>query len=230
MKTEPTVHHHFHFSKPILETPQSCKHITFEYMPFFKLYAWEDYERIKTAIHCLTAPIPTPHKKLLNKLRPSNKEVLPYREDIITMQYCVVNKQKFFVRGYFLRHNGGEFFKVEITLHSNTLSDSKHYTWERLLNSANRFFDIIEDKVEALNPIGLHADDYFFPQTFQKKVSVLQHDLNLLRDTSNPLLKRRLIDELKYSLADFECNAVAYAQKYLTSVSKNFHVAAHLSK
>lgn len=143
MKTEIVIHHHIKFSKGILNNTGKSKNITFESIPFFKMYSWEYLEQIRATIDFLTDSMPHELQKTFNSIKPPKQlENASYRADLIPMTYCIFNKQAFFVRAYYLREKGSKFFKVEIILHSDSLGKGKYLNLKKAINGAISFLTV----------------------------------------------------------------------------------------
>lgn len=230
MKIKPVVHHHFELSLPTLDHPERCSHVRFKSIPFFKIYNWHSLEAVRRTIEALVKPMPHDYQRTYNKIRPANLECRDYREDLITLKFCKYNQQSFFVRAYYLKHNGGNFFKVEVTMHSDTLPETKYYDWQKAYRGAFKFFQVIDKDAEALSPLDLHLDEYFFPEVFEKEVNGLQKSLNTFRECNNPLVRRALIEKFKEQSMTFQLEAKPMASSYISSLRKQATLDANLNE
>jgi len=184
------------------------------------IYRWHSLSQIKQIIEALTAPMPYELQSVAAKIRPQNLEISHYREDLITVTYCKYNNQKFFVRAYYLRQNGGNFFKVEVTMHSDTLPDTKYFDWYKAYRGAFNFFQLIDQEAEAICPLDLHLDDYFFPETFEKEVCALQKALSAVKECNNSTVRKALIEKFKDQAMTFQLEAKSMAATYISSLKK----------
>lgn len=230
MKIKPVIHHHFEFCPFIIKNPEKFSHVRFESIPFFKLYIWSSFETIRKTIETLVHPMPHAYQKTFNKIRPANLECSNYREDLITLKFCKYNKQAFFVRVYYLRQNGGKFFKVEVTMHSDVLPQTKYFDWEKAYRGASNFFQFIDKDSEALSPLDLHLDEYFFPEVFQKEVNALQNSLNAFKQSNNNRVRDSLIEEFKEQAMTLQLKAKSKASMYISSLRKEAILADNLDE
>lgn len=213
MKIQPVIHHHFKFSKAILENTGHCKDITFENMPFFMLFESNGKEMVRAAIESLQVSMPHKYQKYFNGINiPKHLLDCSYRADIIPMTFCELNKQQFFVRAYYLRKN--EFFKVEVTYLSKTLGIRKNYCFSKLVRSANKFFDFLKNDSIPLSP-DLHLDEYFQIDDFKTNIEQWRNRLNIAIDCNTKKTKRLLIENLVKDLKYFEQNAKIIAAQRL---------------
>jgi len=202
---QPVIHHHFRYSLSIKNKPVQCKHITFHSIPFFKLYDEESLEFIKSTIFSLKTSLPNNKQYILDESKPPNHvEHASYKEDLVSLTYCTLNRQAFCVRVYHLRHNN--FIKVELTVHSGNLGKGKYYTFDKALKTANSFFDLLDQRFLPL-PFNLHRKDYFHPNDFKELVSVYEYHHDALRAMPTGLQKDRSIDLFVILLNNFEKNA-----------------------
>ena len=228
MKIQPVVHHHFKFLKKFKNKPQTFKEVRFQYIPFFKLYSWNDFQSVDSLIISMTGSQPHAFQKIMSYHTPRTKERACYREDLRRMLYCKHNEQSYFVRAYYLRENGGDFYKVEIVLDSGTLGEGKYYSWDKAQRAANCFFDVIDKKHTPLNPIGLHLPDFFCYSFFEKQVRVLQDYLDALRD-SVFLKEKNVLRELLISkVSNLEENSKEIASEHVSSLKREMQVQANL--
>lgn len=216
------IHYHHELSKKIIQQPGYFKKLAFESIPFFKLYSLEHVSSVRETIEGFSF-IPMPHKlqKTFRKLKPPlGTENNYYRYDLIPLAYCTYNRLGFFVRAYKLRVK--DFFKVEITFHSDTLGKGKYFDFEKAYANAKRIFQAIENEgFNSLNPSGLHRNDYFPLPFMRELVSEFDYELKQLHECINRQKKRRLKKDLKEALLGFQENSLELARNHLLNIQKN---------
>jgi len=223
-----TIHHHFRFSKALLDKPARFNGVVFESIPFFQIYPIRDLPRIRNVIDALRAPMPPRLQKIMKGLLPPPQIAdSKYRTELVLLTFCKYKNQSFFVRVYQLRHN--DFYKAEVTIHSSTRSeDGKHYNLEKTIRSAESFFSVLDKEVTPLNPLGRHLDEYFFVEDFRKEVGVFERELAGLKKAKSRRAKEALKRRLTNSLKDFQENAKGIAAERLSSFNLDEAVHARL--
>lgn len=225
---QPVIHHHFQFSEALLKHPQRCKNISFESIPFFKLYKWESLHKVRSLIESMVSEMPHGYQETFNKINPKNLANCRYREDLIPMKFCTHDRQSFFVRAYYLRQHGGDFFKVEVVLHSKTLGNGKYYDYPKASQGAKNFFKILDKSGEPLNPLNLHKPEYFFPKYFEKRISGLQDHLDALRDSTFTKEREALIEYFTNLINDFQKKAKLDSFEHVSSLTREVVTQANL--
>jgi len=216
MTTEPVTHHHFKVAKNFKKNPTSFNEVKFKSIPLFKLYSMLSISRIREKIDILSyGEMPHEYQKIINQLSPPQHIAQSnHREELIYMKYCKFNRQSFFVRAYRLREN--DFFKVEVTLHSDTLGRGKHYSVEKAYRSALSFFDQIEDdSTIIIPPLGNHNNDYFYYSLLLDEVRAYNILLSQLKDSNNGIERGVLKDKFTKQINDFEINSKDIAERNL---------------
>lgn len=212
----------------MLRNPAYCRQVTFESLPFFKLYDFRNLQKVREALECLSCQgMPPCFQKIRGKLLPNPHQAdNHYREELIRLTHCFYNRQLFFVRAYRLLQN--DFFKVEVTLHSGTLGKRKNYDFAKAKRSVVKFFNFLEEDITPLHPLGNHCNDYFFLEQFEKEVSAFEKQLKHLKEAKKRRLRKCLKESFIKNLKTFQKNAKEIAGKILASLKTNKAVCANL--
>ena len=184
-----------------------AKWISFESLPFFKMYSMRDLEYIMRNVRGVSQHA-TPHKyqKIYRKLKPTEPIANSYyRGELIPLVWWRFNNQNFSIRAYRMR--GNDYFKIEITFSSDTLGEWKYLDMDKCHASAVKIFDLIWGNCESVPLLGNHIDDYFFYPTFKNLVGVLREDLSQLKECDRRRTKEYLKEEFKKKLLEFQEDA-----------------------
>jgi hypothetical protein len=225
----PVIHHHFRLLRAFLQNPARFKKVAFESIPFFQLYAMREVGGAREAIETLSrAGMPHYLQKVAGRLSPSpylaqNR----YRSELIPLTYCVHNRQGLFARAYRLRAK--EFFKIEITFHSEiSKGRGKYLDLDAGIRSAERVFAFFNKDISPLHPLGRHLDEYFLIEDFQKEVGAIEKGLLHLKQVSNERIKEALKERFINQVQTFEKEAKEIAKEKLRSIKMNKVIRADL--
>jgi len=122
-----------------------------------------------------------------------------------------------------------EFFKIEITFHSETRGgEGKYLNLDAGLRSAERIFAIFDKSITPLHPLGRHLDEYFFIDGFRKEVGAIEKKLSHLKQARNNRVKKELKEKLSERIRNFEKEAKEIAKEKLQSLKMNEAVRTNL--
>jgi hypothetical protein len=223
------IHHHFRFLRAFLENPCRFNKVAFESIPFFQLYGWRDLKIARDSIDKLSDEgMPWSLQEIIKQLTPApHIAQSQHREELINLRYCTHNRQGLFARAYRLRAKN--FFKVEITFHSDTMQGKgKYLNLERAIRSAERVFGFLDKNISPIHPLGRHLDEYFFIEDFRKKVGVFEKELSYLKQVENRRVREDIKEKLHKEAQSFEKEAKEIAKEKLLSLKRNDAVRANL--